>query len=128
MSKRERLDEIAIALREVPELPGTLEGWRGALHRDPGYAHECLLEHCRAVGEQVRALETVLSSVEYPLLSTREHATILAALRAYQNIMAGGRPARDALLDIATDNGQEVPLGLEEIDALAERLNTAAEE
>jgi hypothetical protein len=54
-----------------------------------------------------------------PSLTPRELATILAALRLWQEQEAP--PSRQ--YDIATDCGEFEPLGSDEIDALCERLN-----
>jgi hypothetical protein len=61
-------------------------------------------------------------------LDRRERDTILAALRLWQQALQQGQHLRLsadralALLEIAEDSG-EPRLGIEEIDALAERLN-----
>ena len=56
-------------------------------------------------------------------LSDRELATVLAALREWQGILAGEEPAAKEVDDIASDSGRFTPLTPEEIDALCERLN-----
>lgn len=58
-------------------------------------------------------------------LSNRELATILAALRYWQGMQLEDVRAFDCET-IATDGGTLEPLEPEEIDALCERLNTAA--
>jgi len=57
-------------------------------------------------------------------LSGAELATVLAALRVYQQVLdecAGDLP--DDILDIATDGGSFERLGIDEIDDLCEALN-----
>lgn len=54
------------------------------------------------------------------LQSRRENATILAALRYWQD--APGKA--DAFVEIASDGGNFTPLTADEIDDLCERLNT----
>ncbi len=57
-------------------------------------------------------------------LSDRELATVLAALREWQGILAGEEPAAKEVNDIASDGGRLQPLTVEEIGDLCERLNT----
>lgn len=56
-------------------------------------------------------------------LTARELATVLAALRIYQQALHlnGGEPPAD-VHDIACEAG--LPLSVDEIDALCEQLNT----
>jgi len=54
-------------------------------------------------------------------LSYREHATMLAALRYYQNDLRDDHNWLHG--EIATDGGTLDPLTVEEIDALCERIN-----
>lgn len=56
------------------------------------------------------------------MLNERELATVLAALRYYQNDLRDDGAAF-AHGDIATDGGTLQPLSADEIDALCERLN-----
>ena len=56
-------------------------------------------------------------------LTERELATILAALREWQGILAGTEPAEEEINAIASDHGRFAPLTPEEIDDLCERLN-----
>lgn len=68
---------------------------------------------------------------ETPPLSSRELATVLAALRLWQQedpVLGGfvvGHDQLQAIKDIATDNGEFEPLTPTEIDTLCERLNVA---
>jgi hypothetical protein len=57
-------------------------------------------------------------------LTDRELATVLAALRVYQQALAmnGDLPPRGAD-EIATDCGELEPMGADEIDALCESIN-----
>jgi hypothetical protein len=60
-------------------------------------------------------------------LSDREHATVLAALRAYQWVDETLKEdERPDLSDIVTNCGKVKALDAAEIDALCERLNTGA--
>jgi len=61
-------------------------------------------------------------------LSDRELATILAALREWQGILAGNEPAEEEVDAIASDGGRFLPLTPEEIDDLCERLNVTPQE
>lgn len=57
-------------------------------------------------------------------LNQRQHATVLAALRCYQQVLdetSGDLP--DDLLDIATNGGAIERLELDEIDDLCMELN-----
>jgi len=56
-------------------------------------------------------------------LNDREHATILAALKCYEQAMTmtGSPPAE--FMDIATDAGRLEPMSDESVNELAERLN-----
>jgi hypothetical protein len=54
-------------------------------------------------------------------LNERELATVLAALRSYQESGAGAQ--EDRFRDIASDLGRFRPLSVREIDRLCERLN-----
>lgn len=58
-------------------------------------------------------------------ITRRELATVLAALRAYQNKHLGGGPdvAGTSVEDIATDSGSFKPLGFRGINRLCEKLN-----
>lgn len=55
--------------------------------------------------------------------SNRELATVLAALRFWQNGGMRGASCDDGIDDIATNGGALEPLNVDEIDALCERLN-----
>ena len=71
------------------------------------------------------------SSQDQPLnfsVNERQLATILAALRFHQdeNLQGHAAIADKTINEIASDNGQFVPLGFDEIDALCERLNSDA--
>lgn len=72
--------------------------------------------------------EVVSTQLADSFLDSRQLATVLAALRFYQE---GGQsyPANrsDAINDIATHGDNLASLDLEEIDALCVRLNTAPE-
>ncbi len=62
--------------------------------------------------------------LEEPLLDERELATVLAALRLRQNIMAMEFIEPDSLIeDIATDGGSFEALNPYEVDNLCEKLN-----
>jgi hypothetical protein len=60
-------------------------------------------------------------------MNTREHATVLAALRYWQRIISsypygdGSLPSPEE--DVATNGGDVEALGSEEIDDLCERIN-----
>lgn len=60
-------------------------------------------------------------------LSDRERATILAALREWQGILAGNEPAEEEVNGIASGDGRFEPLTPVEIDTLCERLNSGPE-
>ncbi len=51
-------------------------------------------------------------------LSDRELATVLAALREWQGILAGSEPEAEVIDVIASDDGRLTPLTVEEIDQL----------
>jgi hypothetical protein len=55
--------------------------------------------------------------------SRREVATLLAALREWQGILAGQEPPEDEVDAIASANGSVIPLNVEEIGELCERIN-----
>ena len=57
-------------------------------------------------------------------ITRQEHATILAALRYW----GGGEKQYYALLEVATDGGEFNLLDADQIDDLAERINTEAED
>jgi len=59
-------------------------------------------------------------------LNERELATLLAALRFHQDENLQGRAtiADETIKEIASDNGQWVPLSFNEINGLCERINT----
>jgi len=57
-------------------------------------------------------------------LTERELATILAALRAWQEMGGIDAPVSLAIKEIASDNYRVKPLKLHEIDKLCERLDT----
>jgi hypothetical protein len=64
----------------------------------------------------------------YINLNDREHATVLAALRYWQALLAKGEPPTGEQLqtiyhDIATNDGDVVPLDAPAIDELCEHLN-----
>ena len=65
-----------------------------------------------------------------PRLDRRELATVLAALRHYQNEgdLGTSRLAGAAVQQIATDDGRFEPLCPDEIGALCERLNLGMDE
>lgn len=56
-------------------------------------------------------------------LTERERATILAALREWQGILAGKEPAEEDVNAIASDGGRFEPLTPAEIDDLCEHFN-----
>ena len=56
-------------------------------------------------------------------LTTRELATVLAALREWQGILEGQEPPQEQVEAIATNEGQLALLTSEEIDDLCERFN-----
>lgn len=142
MSKAERYREIARDLEDIFEGAHNTyaDDWLADLLEDPGVVLGTLQELWHLLGERVEDLQDVVSRVEYPPLTTREHATILAALRALSTEISNGGKGCEvgtaeeyyaeypSLGEIATDGGQELPMSFEEIDALAERLNTAAGE
>lgn len=58
------------------------------------------------------------------LLSPQEHATVLAALRTYQQVLlATNGDIPDELLDVASNGGSFDRMEANEIDGLCERLN-----
>jgi hypothetical protein len=57
-------------------------------------------------------------------VTDEEHATILAALRAYQRLLEDERPRLSMFHDIATNGGTVTPLDANQIDTLCERINT----
>lgn len=142
MSKADRYREIARDLEDIfEEARNTYaDDWLADLREDPGVVLGTLQEIWRLLGERVEDLQDVVSRVEYPPLTTREHATILAALRALSTEISNGGKGCEvgtveeyyakypSLGEIATDGGREVPLSAREIDRLCERLNTAEEE
>jgi hypothetical protein len=60
-------------------------------------------------------------------LNDRELATVLAALREWQGILAGREPDGDYIDAIASDGRRLQPLTPAEIDELCERLNARKE-
>jgi len=60
-----------------------------------------------------------------PRIDKRELATILAALRVYQdgNVQAGQEITDEWIREVATDGGTLKPLNSDEVGALCERLN-----
>ena len=57
-------------------------------------------------------------------MGEREHSTVLAALRLYQELSHDGKGVSDSAIDdIASNSGKLEPLNAEEIDHLCERLN-----
>jgi hypothetical protein len=62
------------------------------------------------------------SSMQCMTVSSRDLATILAALRFWQRTPSDYTQPEN---DIATDGGETPALSIEEIDALCERLNVA---
>ena len=56
-------------------------------------------------------------------LDVRETATVLAALRQWQQILLGSEPEGEWMEDIASAGGTVTPLTLEEIDGLCLKLN-----
>ena len=73
---------------------------------------------CLGKGE-VAAAQLVLERQE--LLNARELATVLAALRLWQETV---NRHEEPMWEIATDDGMIEPLSDDEIDELCERLNT----
>lgn len=59
----------------------------------------------------------------YPGMSHREHATVLAGLRAWQSRMEGRAYSLAELTEIATNCDTVEPLNISEIDELCERIN-----
>lgn len=59
-----------------------------------------------------------------PHITKRQLATILAALRLWQDGSAIGDDGDPYLADIATNGGKFEPLNNSEIDILCERLNS----
>lgn len=59
------------------------------------------------------------------MLNDRELATVLAALRAWQNLQQHESPAAE-VMDVATSGGTLTPLDDGEVDELCERLNTSS--
>lgn len=58
-------------------------------------------------------------------LTDRQHATVLAALRLWQEQLASGLIPKPETLTIASNEGRLTPLCEAEIDQLCEELNTA---
>ena len=56
-------------------------------------------------------------------LDVREMATVLAALRQWQQILLGSEPEAEWMEDIASAGGTVTPLTSEEIDGLCLKLN-----
>ncbi|MQT97710.1 MULTISPECIES: hypothetical protein [Pseudomonas] len=61
------------------------------------------------------------------LVENREQATILAALRHYQQALLSNRPGLTEFVEIATDSGAVPPLSADEIDDLCEAVNFGTE-
>lgn len=61
------------------------------------------------------------------LVENRAHATILAALRYYQQALLSDRPGLTEFIKIATDSGAVPPLSPDEIDDLCETVNFGTE-
>lgn len=70
------------------------------------------------VGE---TLETELAQV---VVTKRQHATILAALRYWQDHLAGTPSDLDMLGEITTEGGEYEALDVEGIDVLCEAINS----
>lgn len=61
------------------------------------------------------------------LVENREQATILAALRHYQQALLNNRSGLTELIEIASDSGAVSPLSADEIDDLCETVNFGTE-
>ncbi|PMV96474.1 MULTISPECIES: hypothetical protein [unclassified Pseudomonas] len=61
------------------------------------------------------------------LVENREQATILAALRHYQQALLSNRPGLTEFIEIATDSGAVLPLSADEIGDLCETVNFGTE-
>jgi hypothetical protein len=61
------------------------------------------------------------------LVENREQATILAALRHYQQALLSNRPGLTEFVEISTDSGAVPPLSADEIDDLCETVNFGTE-
>lgn len=61
------------------------------------------------------------------LVENREQATILAALRHYQQALLSNRPSLTDFVEIASDGGAVPPLSADEIDELCETVNFGTE-
>lgn len=61
------------------------------------------------------------------LVENRAHATILAALRYYQDALVCKKPGLAEFAEIATDGGAVLPLSALEIDDLCETINSGTE-
>lgn len=87
---------------------------KGSLARDTKDAALLYCNECRAGGKTAVTL------------TGQEHATVLAALRFYQEKGQGDPANRSAALhEIATNADEVVSLDAEAIDALCEKINTA---
>jgi hypothetical protein len=61
----------------------------------------------------------------YHRLSDQDHATVLAALRLYQeNLRLSDEPMPQRFVDIATNDGAHPEMSADEIDLLCEQLNS----
>jgi hypothetical protein len=63
---------------------------------------------------------------QFPPISEEERATILAALRAFQDLIGYG--CQGKYKEISTNGGVFVPLDIQEIDHLCERINMEYED
>ena len=76
----------------------------------------------RELRAKVADIEAVMPTLHH--LDDREHATVLAALRCYQETVAqSDEPMPERFNDLATNGGKLNALDADAIDALCERLN-----
>jgi hypothetical protein len=61
------------------------------------------------------------------LVENREHATILAALRYYQDALVSNDPGLTEFTEIASDGGAVLPLSVHEIEDLCANINSGTE-
>lgn len=61
------------------------------------------------------------------LVENREHATILAALRYYEDALVCDKPGLTEFTEIASEGGAVLPLSVEEIEDLCVNINSGTE-
>lgn len=110
--------------------PGTIDGRYSAARLeaayDPNGQPKTLCYDCRIESAEILA-EHRLSQGPYLKLSSRELATVLAALRYWQSdVLDSGDEDRQAKAVMPEHFEDDKPLSSEDVDELCERLNFSA--